>query len=341
MKQRLRFNWQTLIWIAIVAALIGISLYLGRQKNFQAIHYAQLSLDGLRGGAVYALIAMGFVIVFNVTGIINFAQGAFVMLGAMLAVTFYGWPMPLPEGWHLVISVLLAVLVTTLIGGLVERLTIYPARNASSLTLIIITVGVYITLQGLGLLFWGSNAYILPTFTTLEMRDKAFRVAGLLIKAQSFWIWGLMVVALFLLTFFFERTLIGKAMRACMVNSRAARLMGIAPTRMSTIAFGLAAAVGAAGGIVVAPVLRPAYDMGLTLGLKGFVAAILGGLVSMPGAVLGGLLLGLLENIAAGVTKAGMKDIVAFILLIMTLLFRPQGLLGTVSTAVEAEEGET
>ncbi len=340
MKRSLQFSWQTGLWIALVLLLIGGALILGSRKGFHAVHYAQLALDGLRGGAVYALVAMGFVIVFNVTGIINFAQGAFVMLGAMLAVTFFEWKWPLPDGWRLFLSVVLAMGVTTLIGVLVERLTIHPARRASSLTLIIITVGVYIALQGIALLAWGSNAYILPAFTTLKMADKRFRFAGLVVKAQSFWIWGLMLVTLVLLTLFFERTLTGKAMRACMVNRRAARLVGIPPARMSMLAFALAAGIGALGGVAVAPVLRPAYDMGLTLGLKGFVAAILGGLVSTPGAVLGGLLLGLLENVAAGVTKAGLKDIFAFILLILTLLFRPQGLLGTVSTAVEMEESE-
>jgi branched-chain amino acid transport system permease protein len=327
-------------FVIILAILLFLVIYLGSRRNFGLQQYVQLSLDGLRGGAVYALVAMGFVTVFNVTGIINFAQGAFVMLGAMFAVTFSEISLPIPAGAHLLLSVILAILVTTLIGLLVERLSIHLARSAASLTLIIITVGMYITLQGLALLAWGPDAHILPSFTTLEITDHTIRWAGLVIKAQTLWIWGVTAVVLIVLFYFFERTLLGKAMRACAVNRRGAHLVGISPGWMSLIAFGLAAALGAIGGVVIAPIVRPTYDMGLSLGLKGFVAAILGGLVSAPGAVFGGLLLGFLENLTAGVTKAGLKDIFAFVLLILTLLFRPQGLLGTKKTAVEASGEE-
>lgn len=328
--------WQSLRLPGIALALVIAILYLGSQKDFGAVQYTQFILDGLRGGAIYAMIAMGFVIVYNVTGVINFAQGAFVMLGAMLAVTFYEIEMPLPTALRLIISVILAIGGTTIIGLLVERLTIHPARFSSPLTLIIITVGVFISLQGVALLVWGPDAHIYPSFTTLGMADKVFRVNGVVIKAQGFWIWGITTVVLILLAFFFEKTLIGKAMRACAINQRAARLVGIRFDRMSLLAFGMAAALGALGGVIVAPLLRPSFDIGLNLGLKGFVAAIIGGLGSPLGAVLGGLLLGLLENVTAGVTKSGMRDIYAFVLLILTLLFRPQGLLGTQKTAVES-----
>lgn len=323
-------------FLIILAVLILMVVYLGNRRNFGLQQYTQLALDGLRGGAVYALVAMGFVMVFNVTGIINFAQGAFVMLGAMFAVQFFDMAIPLPDNIRLLLSLLLAILVTTVIGMIIERLSIHPARSAASLTLIIITVGLYITLQGIALLIWGPDAYILPSFTTLEITDETIRWAGLVIKAQALWIWGVTVVVLIVLAYFFERTLLGKAMRACAVNRRGAHLVGISPGWMSLMAFGMAAALGAIGGIVVAPIVRPTYDMGLSLGLKGFVAAIMGGLVSAPGAVFGGLLLGFLENLTAGVTKAGLKDIFAFVLLILTLLFRPQGLLGSRRTAVES-----
>jgi branched-chain amino acid transport system permease protein len=323
-------------FLIILVILLILMVYLGSRRNFGPQQYAQLALDGLRGGAVYALVAMGFVMVFNVTGIINFAQGAFVMLGAMFAVQFFEMALSLPDNLRLLLSVVLAILVTTAIGMLVERLSMHPARSAASITLIIITVGVYIALQGLALLVWGADAYILPSFTTLEISDETIRWAGLVIKAQALWIWGVTVVVLIVLAYFFERTLLGKAMRACAVNRRGAHLVGISPGWMSLMAFGMAAALGAIGGIVVAPIIRPTYGMGLSLGLKGFVAAIMGGLVSAPGAVFGGLLLGFLENLTAGVTKAGLKDIFAFVLLILTLLFRPQGLLGTKTTVVES-----
>jgi branched-chain amino acid transport system permease protein len=158
-----------------------------------------------------------------------------------------------------------------------------------------------------------------------------------MVKAQSLWIWGTTALVLIALATFFDRTIPGKAVRACAVNRRAAQLMGISPGRMSLLAFVLAAALGAIGGIVLAPATTPIYDMGLKLGLKGFVAAIMGGLVSSFGAVVGGLLLGVLENVGAGVTKAGLKDIFAFIVLILILLFKPSGIIGGGSAGVEED----
>jgi len=240
-----------------------------------------------------------------------------------------------------------------------ERLAVYPARKSPPLTLIIITVGVYTIMWGGALLIWGADPYQLPAFTTLKMSDRILRFgqivldghtswilggstvpagaqfAGVIIRAQSLWIWGTTALILALLATFFERTILGKAVRACAVNRRAAQLMGISPSRMSLLAFVLAAALGAIGGIVLAPATTPIYDMGLKLGMKGFVAAIMGGLVSSPGAVVGGLLLGMLENVGAGVTKAGLKDIFAFIALILILLLRPQGLIGGRTAGVE------
>ncbi len=321
--------------VAAMVILVAIILYLGNSKGFGLVQYVQLILDGIRGGSIYALIALGFVVVFNVTGIINFAQGGFVMSGAMLAVAFNNLDLPLHPGLKLALAVVFGVIVTTIIGALVERLTIFPARHSHVLTLIIITVGVYIFMQGMALLIWGADPYVLPAFSTLALEDHILRIGGVMIKVQSLWIWGTVAVVLAALAFFFGRTLLGKALRACAINRRAAELMGINPSRMSLLAFSLAAALGAIGGIVLAPATRPMYDMGLRLGLKGFIAAIMGGLVSSPGAVVGGVLLGVLENVGAGVTKAGFKDIFAFIILILILLFRPQGIIGGGERGVE------
>ena len=321
--------------MAAMVLLVAIILYLGQAKGFGPIQYVQLVLDGIRGGSIYALIALGFVVVFNVTGIINFAQGGFVMSGAMLAVAFNNLALPLPPALQLALAVVFGVVVTTVIGALMERLTIFPARHSHTLTLIIITVGVYIFMQGMALLIWGANAYTLPAFSSLALEDKILRSGGIMLKAQSLWIWATLGVVLVALYFFFERTLLGKALRACSINRRAAELMGINPSRMSLLSFAMAAALGAIGGIVLSPATRPIYDMGLKLGLKGFIAAIMGGMVSSPGAVLGGILLGVLENVAAGVTKAGFKDIFAFIVLILILLFRPQGIIGGGERGVE------
>jgi branched-chain amino acid transport system permease protein len=352
------------ITVVVVLAILALTGYLGSQKNLGLPQYLQLVLDGLRGGAIYALIALGFVTVFNVTGIINFAQGGFVMLGAMLCVSVYDLPAlaGLAPAWRLPLAAVLAVSMVGLVGAMTERLAIYPARKSPPLTLIIITVGVYTIMWGGALLVWGADPYQLPAFTTLQTGDQIFRFgqivmdgktswalgsstlpagaqfSGVIIRAQSLWIWGTTVVILAALATFFERTILGKAVRACAVNRRAAQLMGISPSRMSLLAFVMAAALGAVGGIVLAPATTPIYDMGLKLGMKGFVAAIMGGLVSSPGAVIGGLLLGMLENVGAGVTKAGLKDIFAFIALILILLFRPQGLVG--GRAAGVEEGQ-
>ena len=317
---------------AVAVALIVLTVFLGSRKNLQPRHYIQLTIDGIRGGSIYALMALGFVMVYSVTGIINFAQGEFVMLGAMICLTVNGLDLPLPPVLKLAVSVVVGVLATTLIGIAMERLTIYPARRSPPVTLIIITIGVTITLRASALLAWGADPYVLPAFSTQVLEDHVFRFAGssgdVIVQAQSLWIWGTLIVVLIILYVFLERTIMGKALRACAVNRRAAQLMGINPSRMSMLSFAIAAALGAIGGIVLGPVTRPIYDMGLMLGLRGFVAAIMGGLVNAPGAVIGGLILGVVENVAAGVTNPTYKSVISFIILIAILLFRPQGIIG-------------
>jgi branched-chain amino acid transport system permease protein len=251
----------------------------------------------------------------------------------MIAVAVSDLDLPWPAGLKLVVAALAGVLLTTLIGIAVERLTIYPARRSPTVTLTIITVGVAVTLRAAALLKWGADPYVLPAFATLALEDHVFRLGGIILQAQTLWIWATLIVVVFLLDVFMERTITGKALRACAVNRRAAQLMGINPGRMSLLSFALAAALGAIGGIVLGPVTRPIYDMGLMLGLRGFVAAIIGGLVSAPGAVVGGLTLGVIENVAAGVTSPTYKSVIAFVILIVVLLFRPQGIIGAGETA--------
>jgi len=321
--------------VVVAIVIIVLVLFLGSQKNLQPRHYIQLTIDGVRGGSIYALMALGFVAVYSVTGIINFAQGEFVMLGAMICLTVYDLGLPLPPVIKLIVAIIAGVFLTTLIGMIIERATIYPARRSPVVTLIIITIGVTITLRAGALLVWGADPYVLPAFTTLALEDHIFRFGGITLQAQSLWIWATLVVVLVLLYFFLERTIMGKALRACAINRRAAQLMGINPSRMSLLSFVMAATLGAIGGIVLGPVTRPIYDMGLMLGLRGFVAAIMGGLVSAPGAVMGGIILGVVENIAAGVTNPTYKSVVSFIILIVILLFRPQGIIGGGERGVE------
>jgi len=329
MHRILRRKPARLLLIALGIVVLAIaSFWLGSLKNLQLHNYVQLTLDGLRAGSIYALMAMGFVVVYSVTGIINFAQGEFVMLGAMICLSVDGMKLPLPPALKLLAAIFAGVALTTLIGILMERATIHPARRSSPVTLIIITIGVTIILRAAALLIWGADPHVLPAFTTLALEDRIFRFGDVIIPAQTLWIWATLIVILILLYFFLQRSLLGKALRACAVNRRAAQLMGINPSRMSMLAFALAAMLGAVGGIVLGPVTRPIYDMGVTLGLRGFVAAIIGGLVSVPGVVVGGLLLGVVENLAAGVTDPAFKSVVSFVILIALLLFRPQGILG-------------
>lgn len=334
--QRNRANRRA-VTVTILVVLAVVVLYLGAQKKFEPTQYLQLAIDGLSAGSIYALIGLGFVVIHSVTGIINFAQGEFVMLGAMLSVTFYNIDLPLPPALNLIVAILLAVAITTVVGIVMERVAIYPARRSPIVALIIITIGADIAIRASAQLIWGTRPYFLPAFTTLDLADLTIHLGDIIVKAQYLWIWGVGAIILTALFFFFERTLMGKALRACAINRRAAQLMGISPSRMSLLAFVLAAALGAIGGIVLAPATASTYDMGLKPGLKGFVAAIMGGLVSFPGAVIGGLLLGILENLGAGLTKAGLKDIFAFIVLILILLFRPHGIIG--GRAGGAEEG--
>jgi branched-chain amino acid transport system permease protein len=276
----------------------------------------QLGLAGVTQGAIYALIALGFVTIYNVTGIINFAQGEFAMLGAMFMVSLVAAGLPVAAAFGLAVAGVAAV------GGTIERLAIHPARRASLVTLIIITIGVDIVLRGLALLAWGTDPLPLAPFSP----GPPLALAGAVITRQALWILAATAATLAGLYAFFEFTYLGKAVRACAINRLAARLSGIRPDRMSLLAFCLSAALGAIGGIVMAPLTLVSYDMGLYLGLRGFVAAIMGGLVSAPGAVAGALLLGVLESLAAGLLRAAYKEAIGFLVLFLILLFRPHGL---------------
>lgn len=284
--------------------------------------YLQFVLSGLSTGSIYALVALGIVIIYSVTGIINLAQGEYTMLGAMFAVTFYEWGVPL------LLAFVAAILVTILAGLVIERLTVNPVRTASPVTLIIITVGVSIIIRGIALWLWGTMPRSLPEFTP----GAPLNVFGAVASRQRLWIVGTTAVVLLFLYYLLERTLLGKALRACSINQLAASFMGIGLGQMARFAFGLSAALGAAAGIVIAPLTLVSYDMGLMLGLKGFVAAVIGGLVSTPGAVIGGLLLGVLESLAAGLLSSGMKDAIAFLVLFVVLLWRAEGMTARLRT---------
>ncbi len=284
--------------------------------------FAQYLLTGVTVGAIYALVALGFSIIYNASHVINFAQGEFVMIGGMTTVslTAIGWPLPLAIG--------AAVVAAALVGFALEKFAVEPARGASVVTLIIITIGASILLRGLATLVWDKNIHALQAFSG----DTPIQIAGASLVPQSLWVMGITLVIVLLLTWFFGRTLLGKALLATSHNRLAAQLVGINVRHVLLASFGLSAALGAVAGILVAPITFTSWDVGVMLGLKGFAAAILGGLGSGPGAVLGGLALGLIEAMGAGYISSAYKDVIAFVIILAVLFFMPSGLLGTRST---------
>lgn len=298
----------------------------------------QYFVSGITIGSIYALIALGFVTVYNVTGIINFAQGEFAVYGALVAVTLFqpkirllSGSAVLEIGWSLPLAAFIGVLAGSLLGLMLYRFGIQPARKASALHMIIITIGAAFVFRGISLLVWGTDPYRLPPFSA----GAPFKVLGAILTRQSGWVMAVTAGLLVVLYLFFNYTIIGKALRACAINSKAAQLMGINTRRMALLAFSLSAGITAIAGIVITPATFMTYDRGLILSLKGFVAAIIGGLSSPLGAVLGGLLLGILESFGAGLLSSGYKDAVAFLVLFIVLAVRVGGLVRRRSAAAQ------
>ncbi len=261
---------------------------------------------------------LGFTIIYNASDVVNFAQGEFVMIGAMSAIFLYGAGIPYP------LALLGAVAVTVVVGMLLEKLAIEPAKNASVVTTIIITIGASIFLRGAALLVWGKDIYGLPPFS----RDVPISIGNATLLPQNLYVMAGTALAVLLVRYFFDRTMTGKAILACSCNRRAASLVGINVNRMLLIAYGVSALLGAVAGILVTPITYTSYDAGVMLGLKGFCAAILGGMGNSMGAVAGGVLLGVIESLGAGIISSGYKDAIAFIVILGVLFFRPGGLLG-------------
>lgn len=274
----------------------------------------QFTIAGLSQGAVYALVAMGFVAVFSVSGVINLAQGEFAALGGLVALSGVGAGLPLP------LALVVALLVVGLVAVLMQRLAIAPVRRMTTLVSIILTLGVSTALKALMLLLYGPQGRGLPPLPGPDLV-----VGGVSVRAQELWILGVTAVVAVAVTVFYDRTMLGKALRACAEQPVAARLVGISPVAAATVAFAVAGLLGAVAGVLASPIQLTQWDSGLLLGLKGFVAATLGGLVSIRGAVLGGLVLGVLESLVAGYVDSGYRDAVAFVLLIVVLVARPGG----------------
>lgn len=282
-----------------------------------ADQFVQYLMSGLTQGSIYALIGLGFTIIYSVTQIINFAQGEFVMLGGMLSYVLAveaGLPVPL--------ALIIAILIAAGVGALMYILAIRTARRASVISLIIITIGAAIFIRGIAGNQFGVNAVSPSPFTGRG----SISFLGAYIEPQALWIIGITFLVTILLYLFLSHTMVGKALRACAVNPEAASLVGINTKAMALIAFIIAAAIGGIGGVVIAPMAMASYGMGVMLGLKGFVAAAVGGFMSPITTVVGGIMLGIIENLAVGLNwgpfTSAYKDVIALVVLLLILLIR-------------------
>ena len=279
----------------------------------------QYLFTGITVGSIYGMVALGFNIIYNSTGIINLAQGEFVMLGGMIMISLTTtFKLPLPLGF------LISVLLVTMIGAAFERLAIHPLKNPSVITLIIITVAGSILFKGGAMFLWGKGTFTLPAFSG----EKPIFILGATILPQTLWILGIMGIVVLLLTLFFSFTQAGKAMKACAVNREAANLMGINVKIMVLFSFALSAAIGAVAGIIIAPISLMDYNRGTMLAVKGFCAAVLGGLGSNLGAIIAGFIIGIMESLGAGFISSGYKDAIALVVLLVVLFVKPSGILG-------------
>lgn len=279
---------------------------------------AQFASSGLTVGAVYAMVALGFTLIFNASGVINFAQGEFVMLGGMTTVFLGAAGVPMP------LAALLAVALTVLVGLALWAFAIETARGAGAVTLIIITIGASIFLRGAAQVIFDKQFHSLPSISG----DAPIRLAGAAVLPQALWVLFGGAVVVTLLWAFLERTLWGKAVLATAANRLAAQLMGIDTSLVVGFSFGVSAAIGALAGVLVTPITLTSTDVGTLLALKGFAAAMLGGIGSPLGAVVGGLLVGLIEAFGAGLISSDYKDAFAFAVILAVLFFLPAGLFG-------------
>lgn len=277
-------------------------------------------LSGLAIGCIYSLVALGFSLMFRTTGLVNFAHGEAVTIGAL-----FGYTMVSTLKLPLLPSILLVAFVSGILGALVERIAYRPIRIKKwpEVNGVIATVGMILVLANGAMLVWGAEPLAYPA----RVSESTLRLAEMTVPLLSIWILVLGLALMVFLHLFLRNTNLGKAMRAVADYPLMAQLTGINIDSVVTITFGFSAAFGGAAGVMLAPIYYASYNMG-TVGLKSFSAAVLGGFGSVPGAMIGGLLLGVIETVGATYVSSSYKDAIAYGLLILLLLFRPTGLLG-------------
>ena len=282
--------------------------------------FLQYILSGITNGSIYAIVAIGYNIIYNTTGIINFAQGEFLMLGGMIAITM-SYYMPLP------LAILIAVILTGIAGALIDYLFIRPLKNPSVLNMVIITIGLSILIREIALHIWDEKVRSLPYFTGDS--TSSINIFGAYISPQVIWVLGVSFIIVLLLSIFYKFSPVGQSMKACSSNLKAARLCGINTKNLITLSFVLSGAIGALAGCVISPITMTQYDCGTSLAIKGFAVAILGGLGNSTGAIFGGLIIGILEALSISILPMAYKDAVSIAILLLILFVRPSGLFGS------------
>ncbi|SDR36175.1 branched-chain amino acid transport system permease protein [Rhizobiales bacterium GAS113] len=281
--------------------------------------FIQICIGGLVVGCIYALIALGFSLIYRVTSTVNLAQGGFCVLGALIDYTFsqsFGWP--------LAIAVPLAIAATVAIGVALGAVSFVPGlQRLSNANVLMLTVGLLTLLEGLSLVVWGNQPYALPPFSD----DHPVKVGSILVPTQAFWVGGTTVVLITALWLFIAKTRMGRALRACADNPTAASLVGIGVPRMTLFSFGLATFIAAVAGVVIAPTTTLQFDTGRLFTISGFIAVVIGGISSFPGAIAGGLLLGLTTQLATAYVSSLFSNAIALSLLLAVLIWRPSGLI--------------
>lgn len=283
------------------------------------IEFLQIAIGGLVVGSIYAAIALGFSLVYRVTGAINLSQGGFALIAAMIGYSFaVGW------GWPLIAAIPAAVATTVIAGVALARFTFVPAlARLSNANVLMLTAGILTMIEGFSLVVWGSQPYATPPFSG----EAPLAFGAILIPTQAFWVFGataLIIAALWLLI---AKTRLGKALRACAENPAAASLMGIDVPRMTLLSFGLATLIAAISGVIVAPTTSLQFDTGRLFTISGFVAAAIGGIASFPGAVIGGLFLGLVTQLSTAYISSLFSSAISLLILLIVLIWRPQGLI--------------
>lgn len=278
---------------------------------------AQVLAAGLTNGAIYALVALGFSLVFSVSGFLNLVQGEFVVLSGLLTVALTEW-----FGVPLIPAIASAIAGCVLFGAVFQRLTLSPDRRLSADAALMVTVGGAFVARGVAMVLFGREPLSLPSFSG----ERPIFIADVAIATQSIWIFAALLVTTVTLWWFFEKTYVGKAMQACAQNPNGASLVGIKLNRIAMISFVVSAILGAIAGAVAAPLNFVSFDEGLSVSIKGFIAAVIGGLGSYPGSVAGGLVLGVAEALGAAFISSEFKDVISFVALLVLLLFRPNGI---------------